>query len=220
MAKIDLKINMKALKKIEDKLTGAIDKGTLGQIGEAIKEEMLLDVSKGISPIKGIGRYDAYLAAGEINQLRKQAKQARSDSKRFTNYFSRGKLKATANRLNKSADKIQDTSNRYPYNQQGRKWKKKPRPVNLELSGEFLKALRVWITGSGSKAAVHVGFRSGTGKTPGTKADAPTKERGHREGTNGQPKRPMIPVGEETLTPKYALLIRQFLAQTLRIKLR
>lgn len=206
MAKIDLKINMKALKKIEDKLTGAVNKGTLGQIGEAIKEEMLLDVSKGISPIKGVGRYDAYLAAADFNKLKQKARASGKGP--------------TRNRLNKEANKIKDTSNRYPYNQQGRKWKKKPRPVNLELSGEFLKALRVWITGSGSKAAVHVGFRSGTGKTPGTKADAPTKEKGHRDGANGQPERPMIPRGSETLTPKYALLIRQILAQTLRIKLR
>lgn len=195
MSRAQLKIDIKALKKLEDRLTGTIDTGTLGQIGERIREEMLDDVSKGISPIKGQGRFPAYKWAGKANEIRKRAREIKDTGKR--------------KQLRTDADKL--TSNKYPFTAEAKRQGKKPRPVNLELTGDFLKSLLVWFTGTGNKRSVHVGFKNNL---------SILKEKGHREGANGQPERPMIPQGSETLTPKYALLIRQILAQTLRIKLR
>jgi hypothetical protein len=56
-------------------------------------------------------------------------------------------------------------------------------PVNLELTGKFLKALRAKVYQS----------RSGFGTEIGYLESQEHKEQGHREGTNGQPKRPSIP---------------------------
>lgn len=218
MSRAQIKIDMKALKKLEDRLTGTIDTGTLGQIGERIREEMLDDVSKGISPIKGQGRFPAYKWAGKANELKKEINKL----KRQRNSFFRtkgSKAKLTNQIISKTYEKLDIeegrggfmNKGRYPFTAEAKKEGKKPRPVNLELTGDFLKSLLVWFSGTGKTKAVHIGFKDDLSKK---------KEQGHREGANGQPKRPMIPQGNETLTPKYALLIRQILAQTLRIKLR
>ena len=63
---------------------------------------------------------------------------------------------------------------------------KAPRPVNLELSGDFLKSLYA---------------KGKTGKNPqieiGYPPDQALKEKGHRDGANGQKKRPTIPERNE-----------------------
>ena len=58
---------------------------------------------------------------------------------------------------------------------------KRPRPVNLTLSGKFLRRL---IARPKGKFTVEIGFFDKYGKD---------LEQGHREGTNGQLKRPIIP---------------------------
>lgn len=68
--------------------------------------------------------------------------------------------------------------------------RKPPRPVNLKLSGQFLDSLSFRLTPT----------RDGTTGTTVyyNNQEANDKEDGHREGTNGQPKRPTIPIeGEE-----------------------
>lgn len=65
---------------------------------------------------------------------------------------------------------------------------KAKRPVNLLLSGDFLKALDYDVNT----------FKHGYNTTIYYKGDEDKKESGHREGVHGQPKRPTIPVkGEE-----------------------
>lgn len=68
--------------------------------------------------------------------------------------------------------------------------RKRSSPVNLELTGDFLKSLRA---------------RGKTGKIPRLSIflqgrESIEKERGHRTGANGQPKRPIIPLEREGFT--------------------
>ena len=79
--------------------------------------------------------------------------------------------------------------------------KRKPkRPVNLYLSGVFLKALRGIGYRVGQEIYVRIGFSDSLNAE---------KERGHREGANGQPKRPIIPEGNETFTPRILLKMKK-----------
>lgn len=71
---------------------------------------------------------------------------------------------------------------RYPGNRKPR------RPVNLRLSGDFMDALTYKLSKDSSGYSVNVGYFD----TKNAK-----KEQGHREGANGQPKRPTIPVQGE-----------------------
>lgn len=64
---------------------------------------------------------------------------------------------------------------------------KRTTPVNLKLTGRMLADLGYSVT----KKGIEIGYSS---------RDAIEKERGHREGANGQPERPTIPIakfGEE-----------------------
>lgn len=68
---------------------------------------------------------------------------------------------------------------KYPANQ-------KPKtPVNLYLTGEMMRALKYEIKRVKSGFAPEVGYSTN---------EASLKEKGHREGAKGQPKRPTIPV--------------------------
>ena len=64
---------------------------------------------------------------------------------------------------------------------------KRDTPVNLSLSGKFLKALKPRATTTG----VEVGFFD---------SKYSKYEQGHREGANDQPERPIIPINEEAFT--------------------
>lgn len=77
---------------------------------------------------------------------------------------------------------------RYPDTVKGSYPSKRRRPVNLFLSGDFLAALKAIPT---SVNIISVGFFSDYGKT---------LEQGHREGANGQAKRPIIPNESEAFT--------------------
>lgn len=76
---------------------------------------------------------------------------------------------------------------KYPYSVQGKYPDKKERPVNLFLSGDFLNALVARSRAFG----VEIGFFDDL---------SAKKESGHRDGVNGQPRRPIIPQGQEQFT--------------------
>lgn len=61
-------------------------------------------------------------------------------------------------------------------------------PVNLKLTGEFLKNLTFRVLDSGPNKVPEVGFFDN---------ESQLKEKGHREGANSQKKRPIIPQGDE-----------------------
>lgn len=67
---------------------------------------------------------------------------------------------------------------------------KKLRPVNLKLTGAFLKDLKGNVVKQGTKGfTASVGYRKGKQQK---------KEKGHRDGKFGQAERPTIPEGSET----------------------
>lgn len=122
-------------------------------------KEMKAFISKGISPIKGKGRFPRY--------------------KNPSNYPNSRSIRK-----------------KFPL--------KRQRPVNLYLSGEFLKDLKINIF-NGKILRFKVGFFN---------KDSIIKERGHREGANGQPKRPIIPKNTESFTPA---LIQNFEKDILKL---
>lgn len=75
---------------------------------------------------------------------------------------------------------------KYPANQRKNYPRKRARPVNLELSGDFLKSLSSKPI-SGGNPKIEIGYSTSES----------IKEQGHRDGANGQPKRPTIPEGTE-----------------------
>lgn len=84
--------------------------------------------------------------------------------------------------------------------------KRKPkRPVNLELTGEFLSALEFTVR-SGKNPTITIGFFD--------KENA-DKEKGHREGAGGQPKRPIIPNSSESFSKKITIEITNEIADVL-----
>ncbi len=126
----------KKLEGIKDLL---LPKSDAERIGEEIVKEMKSMISRGVSPIRGNGRFPAY----------KNGKDG------------------------------------YPSNVNKETYPNKRRtPVNLFLSGDQMDDLKSWVI----RAGIQIGY---------THKQAINKERGHREGTNGQPQRPTIPVASQ-----------------------
>lgn len=77
--------------------------------------------------------------------------------------------------------------------------KKKPRtPVNLHLKGDFLEALKYRVVERAFGWAVELGYFD---------SKQAVKEKGHREGANGQPHRPTIPIA--TNDERFAASVEQ-----------
>lgn len=141
-ARYDKAAHERLVKKLKE-LEHPIDRKTANDLGKKIIKEMKNMISKGISPILGHGRFDAY----------------------------RGSYR--------------DRIRKYGYikNRDG-KHSKKLRPVNLKLSGKFLKNLKHRVVSEKTGFGVSIGFRDKTSYK---------KERGHREKANNQAFRPIIP---------------------------
>lgn len=137
-------------------------------IGEQVIDEMKTAIAKGISPIKDAGRFPAYLWAGKKQLARKSGTKKKQADREF--------------------------KNKYPYSAMKDFPDKRERPVNLALSGAFLRALKAKVQGS----TLYIGFFDGDKDKHGTPFG--DYESGHREGVFGQPKRPIIPDGKEELS--------------------
>jgi hypothetical protein len=94
----------------------------------------------------------------------------------------------------------------YPATVRNKYPSKKSRPVNLYLSGKFLKQLKVKVNVE-RKPKIQIGFFDQYGKT---------LEQGHREGANGQPSRPIIPAGNETFKPQVISTIKKLIAAAIK----
>lgn len=140
--KIDGLINIKKI--IQETQGKAFTKGGLNKMGARVVATMKNNISKGISPIEGNGRFPGY----------------------------------------------KDVS-KYPSKVQKRFPDKKARPVNLKLTGEFLDSLG-HESKAGKNAAIIIGYPP----------DQALKEEGHRDGANGQLKRPTIPNANESFSVK------------------
>lgn len=213
-------------------IQASVDEDVAFHIGHAVVGAMLDAISKGQSPIEGVGRFPAYLAAGRQNELRKvlrginaggrrrrmNARQLKAQAKfikRTKLFRSKNNIRA-ANASVKSQraslktlkaleahdkasvrGKISDARRGYPYSVRGKFPDKRPRPVNLLLSGEFLAALEHRVVGIAGQYSVEIGFFEDSDKDRKTGVHPAIKEQGHREGANGQPERPIIPIGRE-----------------------
>lgn len=161
-------------------------------IGFTIIGTILDLVSKGVSPIAGAGRFPAYKWAAFRNDLKKEKSSiAKALKKNKGALFVRGRqnarqvLLAQKEAARKGVDSV---SGRYPFTKQAIALGKKPRPVNLLLTGEFLFHLQAIVTGVAGKHGLEIGFFDSKNAA---------KEDGHREGVNGQPSRPIIPLSGE-----------------------
>lgn len=176
--KVRFAIDMKKLERDIKKASGLEAKQALQTlknqelegIGNGVIAEMRLLISKGISPIKGAGRFPAYKWAGVKFLARKSGTKKKQADRQF--------------------------QSKYPYSVQDEFPQKKERPVNLTLSGEFLNNLIVKV----KNKVIEIGFF----EAPWTKY-----EQGHREGSNGQPPRPIIPISGEEFSPSiYRRLVK------------
>lgn len=98
----------------------------------------------------------------------------------------------------------------YPYTVQKKFPAKKPRPVNLFLSGKFLSRLAAFVLGAEKDAKLQIGF---------TDFQAEQIEEGHRIGWLGQGKRPIIPQGNEKFAQRIQRVAEKILGQVLATKL-
>lgn len=164
-----------ALKDKLDKLTRPVDQETAHAVGVATIKEMTTLIERGISPIEGSGRFPAYKAQAKKNLANKLARGL----KRSGNAAGAARAKAKASEASKG----------YPYNtEEFKKGSKKDRPVNLWLKGDFLRALKYRLKLFKGSYVTDIGFFD---------PKQEVKEQGHREGANGQPKRPIIPTSQE-----------------------
>lgn len=156
----DIEKEIKRLFKTE--IEGQIKQQDLLKVGVAACNRMLELIARGISPIEGKGRFAEYKWAGNLKAIKKQlgAKNSKKIAKAIK-------------------------SSKYPYSAMKKYPNKKVRPVNLQLSGEFLNDLQPRVQGKELTIGYH-------GKSA-------LKESGHREGVNGQPSRPTIPIRNEKL---------------------
>lgn len=178
----------------------SLDRELVEEIGIAVTVAMLQMIEKGISPIEGAGRFPAYKWASFSRDVKKansftrrQVREIRAQARKAA----KGGNKKRARSLRENASALSGfakmasgvASSKYPFNtKEYKRGTKRPRPVNLLLTGSFLKALEYKLTGTAGKYGLEIGFFD---------AKEALKEEGHREGANGQPKRPIIPVLRE-----------------------
>lgn len=136
----------------------SLKQSELKEIGEAVCDEIRTVTAKGISPIKTVGRFAAYKWAAKKSLKRKSGSKGKSLNREF--------------------------QNKYPFNVRDKYPQKRERPVNLRLSGEFMKALKAKVI----SGVLEIGYFDEL---------FAKYESGHREGVNGQPKRPTIPQDSE-----------------------
>lgn len=170
----------------------SMDERAAQQIGNAITGEMLKLIARGISPIEGAGRFPGYKWAEVRNALRKERtainKELRKVRRNLFVYRRKNKRQFLAMVKKRNREALAGVTGRYPFTAQAKRLGKKPRPVNLFLTGDFLSNLEYIVTGTAGKYGIELGFFDEL---------SAKKESGHREGVNGQPKRPIIPVGRE-----------------------
>lgn len=175
-ATITRRPNLDKLIKDIKRLNSPIDFNTAKLVGETVIDGMQRLIASGQSPIEGNGRFPEYKAAGEVKRLTK--------TKKATSLSTRKEINA----------QISKTKQRgYPYSVKSKYPNKQVRPVNLKLSGDFLNALEFKIIRVSEGYGVDIGYFNNT---------QAIKERGHRDGANGQAKRPTIPRNIERIATR------------------
>ena len=220
-SKIAKTISDSLQKELEKIQKGAKDKPVLEAIGAGVITEMRDMIAKGISPIEGNGRFPEYKGQARAKSLNKQASSLSREAEGIASNspFSRRMKKQLANKA-KDLRKVgkQTKKKTYPYSVQSKFPSKRPRPVNLFLSGGFLSRLKKFVTGSDEFAKLEVGFAENEKDSKGNLLK--DIEEGHRVGWLGQGKRPIIPTGNERLAQRIQRVVEKILGQQLAKKLR
>jgi hypothetical protein len=156
-----IKVSREGIFSVNKKLESIakVEKETAREVGEAVVKEMLDQIGKGVSPIRGEGRFPRY-----------------------------------------------KNPKKYPADQ-------KPKsPVNLKLTGQMLDSLKFSVYSTRTGFGTEIQYSN---------QEAKLKEKGHRDGANGQPKRPTIPLKSlgETFSARIIRLIRDIYSTALKRKL-
>jgi hypothetical protein len=133
-------------------------------------------------------------------------------AKKFADEFGKMLVKEMKTRIAAGTSPI--TGKRFPAYKNPPRYpgtRKPKRPVNLYLTGEMLRALTFRIKEIGEQIVVTIFLKT---------KKARDKERGHREGAGGQPKRPIIPQGDEVLTRSIHAKARKLLLEKFDIRRR
>ena len=184
MGRVTVKVNLRRIVKgLDSKKIN--DKKTLKKVGKEVVKMMKSDISKGKSPVRGIGRFPGYIAQRDPAAAR--GKQARKVAKGLT-----GAQKQRARAI--SRETSQQLATKYPNSVRDKFPDKKLRPINLKLSGVFLK---------------HLNFRVRTGKFVWIGMQRPTEKikkmfATHNDGTHKHvPRRQFLPNGkDDQFTPR------------------
>jgi hypothetical protein len=201
------------LRKRVDQIGQGVSEKELQKIGRQVVKAMKEMIAKGQSPIKGGGRFKPYIAAAALRMEKKNvtlANRAAKDARKAGNDRDQGLAEWAGHRAKGRANRLKQRG--YPFSVQDEFPDKKERPVNLYLSGDFMKSLESWLDlalkkspdGNEAKIVKHlwIGFRDELSQK---------KEQGHREGANGQEKRPIIPEeNEEFATSIQKIIIAGF----------
>lgn len=182
-----------------NKFENAIDERVAQAVGFTVRQRMLDLVRKGISPILGAGRFPEYKAAKNLRTTQNLIRSAKANAE------SPGRSRAVLARAKQKKARLQRG---YPYStEEYKRGLKKARPVNLTLTGAFLSSLTFGFGSAGKKMRVVIGFFD---------PKQAIKEKGHREGANGQPKRPIIPKGNQKFNETIRLDILGLLRDAVR----
>jgi hypothetical protein len=132
LKKFERDIEAESRKKAQEQIS-KLSNTELLSIGDAAVDQMQIAIVKGLSPIKGNGRFAAYKWSAKKSEQRKSKTKSGKQLKR-------------------------EFQNRYPYSEMKKHPDKKERPVNLKLSGEFLSNLKAFIKGK----ELWIGFKDDT----------------------------------------------------------
>lgn len=205
------KLKADLAKAVRDASKAELDKklspANLKRIGDRVIARMLQQISKGISPVAGFGRFPEYKSRSNARDLRKQASNLSKAARSAPNAQKKKQIRDRQKALRSEASRIQRKG--YP-DSLGKKvlaeTGKKARPVNLKLYGDFLENLEARVR----NRVVEIGF---------FKKSEELKELGHREGANGQAVRPTIPLGNEKFNAAIDAEILKAIDQVLNSRL-
>jgi hypothetical protein len=160
-------------------LSGFNDRLMAREVGEFVVRASLENIAMGISPVRGYGRFPAYVADDMMRiQRKKLGKGAKTVKEKYYQKARNARVRARIEELK---------ANYYPFSAMHKFTNKKLRPVNLKLSGDFLSKLDFKV---GGQRSLWVGLYNATAKQ---KLMFET----HNEGTHQfVPQRKFLPTGE------------------------
>ena len=182
-SKVKVKIKMPVINELKTIFRGNGSK----ILGAALKIDIIEHMTKGLSPVKGWGRFQAYKAQAKITNATNAAKSLTGDRRKA----GRERVKTITEEVKKKG---------YPYSVMDEHPDKKVRPVNLKLTGDMQRAID------------YRPHNTGIGMTIGIfDQEELKKAETHNEGTNKNvPQRKFLPTAKgEEFTPTIMRTIKE-----------